>query len=206
MRALIVTALLIASPTAIATPVLIAKGIFDLGNGTIYDAKQDLTWVQDVMLSRTLGADADSRMTLAEAEAWAAGLVYGGHSDWRLPSQDPDGIGGSHIFNASISEVTLLMANFGWHYDGWDYINGTAGPFQNFLGQDNAYLIWLTGMYWWAPFAGVDFADDDFGTAWAVRDGGNPFARVPEPGTLGLLSLGLLGAWVSRRSRPSSRR
>jgi len=44
----------------------------------------DVTWLQDANYAATSGHDADGRMTWDAASAWAAGLSYGGYTDWRL--------------------------------------------------------------------------------------------------------------------------
>ena len=60
--------------------------LYDRGGGMIYDSDQDLTWLQDANYAKTSGYDADGLMDWDTATAWAAGLNYGGYSDWRLPT------------------------------------------------------------------------------------------------------------------------
>ena len=57
----------------------------NLGHGMVYDSVQDLTFMQDVRLARTLGQDDDGGCNWADAHAWVADLAYGGRVDWRLP-------------------------------------------------------------------------------------------------------------------------
>lgn len=64
--------------------------LVDRGGGMLYDTVLDVTWLADANYARTSGYDADGRMALAQARDWADNLVYGGFSDWRLPT-----IGGS---------------------------------------------------------------------------------------------------------------
>lgn len=52
----------------------------------IYDSSLNLTWLQDANYAQTSGYDADGRMNWSQASTWADDLVYGGYSDWRLPS------------------------------------------------------------------------------------------------------------------------
>ena len=49
----------------------------------IYDPIQDLTFMQDVRLARTLGQDDDGEFNLNDANTWVADLQYGGYDDWR---------------------------------------------------------------------------------------------------------------------------
>ncbi len=63
--------------------------LIDRGDGMIYDDVLDVTWLQDANYAQTSGYDADGRMTWEDANAWAAGLNYGGYNDWRLPDVQP---------------------------------------------------------------------------------------------------------------------
>jgi hypothetical protein len=60
--------------------------LYDRGNGMIYDSSQNITWLQDANYAFTSGYDNDNTMTWQQATNWTANLVYGGFSDWRLPS------------------------------------------------------------------------------------------------------------------------
>jgi hypothetical protein len=65
----------------------IAAELYNRGNGLIYDAELDITWLQDANYAQTSGYDDDGQMSWEDANTWAAGLVYGGYDDWRLPTQ-----------------------------------------------------------------------------------------------------------------------
>src|SRR5688572_31120908 len=85
--------------------------LIDLGDGLIYDTVQDLTWMQDVMYTRTAGLDADGLFSRHDVAALVGSFSYAGSSDWRLPLQRTAG-----IWYASDSEVSTLMAGLGWHW------------------------------------------------------------------------------------------
>ena len=71
--------------------------LIDRGNGLIYDNVLDVTWAQDLDLSRTLGAGI---FNWRGAKAWADQLVYRGYSDWRLPTLTPiNGVKFDRIFH-----------------------------------------------------------------------------------------------------------
>ena len=66
------------------------------GGGMIYDTTRNITWLADMNYAATQYAatggaqgDADGYMTWDVASAWAESLVYGGYSDWRLPTLNP---------------------------------------------------------------------------------------------------------------------
>lgn len=63
--------------------------LIDRGNGLIYDTVLDITWMQDANYAITSGYDDDGYMTWDDAMAWASGLTYADHSDWRLPTAGP---------------------------------------------------------------------------------------------------------------------
>jgi hypothetical protein len=78
----------------------------DRGGGLIYDSAQNLTWLADMNHAQTQytasgGAqgDADGLMTWGAAKLWADNLVYGGYSDWRLPTLNPSDTSCSSSFN-----------------------------------------------------------------------------------------------------------
>jgi len=73
--------------------------LHDRGSGLIYDDVLNITWLQDANYAKTsLYSGATSSifwsgtpgaMTWENAKNWADQLVYGGYSDWRLPSVMP---------------------------------------------------------------------------------------------------------------------
>jgi hypothetical protein len=66
--------------------------LIDRGNGLLYDNVLNVTWLQDANYAGTsgyAGANYLGQMDWATAKTWAADLVYGGYSDWRLASNSP---------------------------------------------------------------------------------------------------------------------
>lgn len=84
-----VLAFALAAALASAYPDPAQAALFDRGFGLIYDDQLNITWLQDANYARTSGYRPDGRMTWFEANEWAAGLVYGGLDDWRLPTVTP---------------------------------------------------------------------------------------------------------------------
>ena len=190
MRSISILVVVLACSPANAT-------LIDLGNGTIYDTVQNLTWMQDARYQNLSGFQ-ESR----DAESWAANLTFAGFSDWRLPYRF---VGSSA---ADSSEISRLVSQLGWTTTDqlFDYADRAGtGPFVNFFLGGNPYdrywLVLPTGAtsnrYWSATWV-FDHGDPPAG-GWAVRDGGNPFVGVPEPNTSALLLLGLLGTLFRRR-------
>ena len=61
------------------------------GNGMIYDPTRNLTWIADMNLALTTnytapGVRTDKSMSWGAAVEFADNFVYGGFSDWRLPT------------------------------------------------------------------------------------------------------------------------
>ena len=86
----------------LATAGLMASGaaqaaLWDRGGGLLYDDVLNITWLQDANYAKTSGHDANGRMNWADANTWAANLVYHDsvrgvdYRDWRLPRNDPVG-------------------------------------------------------------------------------------------------------------------
>jgi hypothetical protein len=78
--------------------------LIDRGGGLIYDDVLNVTWTQDANLCETLNnciPGPGGQMTWDNANTWAANLVFGGFSDWRLPNMDVDGNGegGGGLYN-----------------------------------------------------------------------------------------------------------
>lgn len=82
--------------------------LFDRGGGMIYDNDRNITWLADWNYAKTSGFDDDGGMDWDSAKAWAAGLVFGGFSDWRLPTAlEPDGSGPCFRYDAGCSGSEL---------------------------------------------------------------------------------------------------
>jgi hypothetical protein len=90
--------------------------LFDRGGGMIYDDALNITWLQDWNYAQTSGYDADGRMNWTDAKAWADNLVYGGYSDWRLPTISPvNGIGFQTDFtNNGSTDYGYAKTGIGW--------------------------------------------------------------------------------------------
>ena len=199
---------------------VVGATLIDNGGGLIYDTDFDITWLQDANYAKTTNysaADTYGRMTFTDANTWAANLVIGSTSGWRLPTAfNQDGSGPDQGNNVTGSELGHL-----WYTE----LNNTAGaltntgPFLNIptsgmpnpnyltstvyapLGGDWAYFFALNnGNSAAAFFGGGNDAYKGYG--WAVHDG-NVGSPVPLPGAVWLLGSGLLGLVGLRRFRKS---
>ena len=98
--------------------------LLDRGGGLIYDDVLNVTWLQDANYAKTSGYDADGQMTWTDANAWAASLVYGGFSDWRLPTVMP---------------MNGLSYNYTYKYDG----SSDVGPNVTSRNSEMAYMFFV---------------------------------------------------------------
>ena len=109
IRSLAITAALLAG-AASAQAALVNRG-----GGMIYDTTLNLTWLADMNFAKTSGYAAngvapestygsntiwtDGSMGWEAANKWADNLVYGGFSDWRLPTLNSGDTSCSDNFN-----------------------------------------------------------------------------------------------------------
>jgi hypothetical protein len=207
--------------------------LYDRGNGMIYDSTLNITLLQDANYAKTSGYAAaynDPRgiMTWSQATTWAANLVYGGYSDWRLASarligNDSTSFNGSTdvSYNNTRSELGYLFFELGNKslystagVEGTDYglrnttfIDAGTNQSVSFLNVEN-FDYWEAELYkrnssksWnFSTYWGLNGYYDNSNKfyAWAVRDG--DVAAVPIPSAAWLFGSCLIGlAGVVRR-------
>lgn len=200
------------------------------GGGMIYDTTRNLTWLSDMNYARTSGHDADGYMSWARATAWANNLVYGGFSDWRLPTLNPADTTCSANFNPGGGFPNLYFGTgcTGGELSGLfvtDLGNKAGESVLNQVGdtpEQIANLALFSNVQSIIYWSGTEYAPDP-GRAWyfnssvgsqtraakgaglyavAVRPG-DVAASVPAPQTLALVLLALGATVVARRRRPA---
>lgn len=198
----------------IAFTTLANATLWDRGGGMIYDDVLDITWLQDANYAKTSGYDADGLMTWDEAITWVSSLVYYDAvrdiylTGWRLPTSPG---------TESSSGGTLTgEGEMGYLFTQYGISTSSPGPFVNLLGGTSQY-----GTGHWTGSQRAGYIGDIYGDhlvyymgdgyevatmnstleyAWAVRDGDVLDTRtVPEPATILLFGLGLIGLAGMRR-------
>jgi PEP-CTERM motif len=214
---------LVAAGTLSALTGAAQADLFDRGGGMIYDSTLDITWLADMNYARTSGADADGLMKWKAAQVWASNLVYGGYSDWRLPSAFNVG-GGEPCFGArcSGSEMGhLFIVDLG-NKPGESVLNQVGDKarqianfalFSNLQSFDYWYGTELAAntSFAWNFLASYGVQDYDLkgkeSYAVALRKGdvsaavlpGSLAAAVPEPQTYAMLLLGFGAVLMATR-------
>lgn len=160
--------------------------LVDRGNGMLYDDVLNVTWLQDANYAHTSGyalADSGGRMDAGDAYRWAANLVYGGYSDWRLPINTPVSGGSSFNYDANSyngstdigqnitnphSELAYMYyVNLGLKssHDTDANLQADGGIFGNgtyYVGQNNVGLVInLKGSWYWSETHLPDAYDPD---------------------------------------------
>ena len=145
------------------------------GNASTFEAYDDttldITWLADANFAMTSGADADGRMTWAEANAWADSLTLGGYTDWRLPTNTP-------INGTSYQTNFTTNATSDWGFaDSAGWVDGTGNPV-----SEMGHMFYVTlGNLGFCPPDGGDgnsaTCDNAGSTAWGLTNTG-PFSNV----------------------------
>ena len=218
----------VAAAATVAMAGAAQAGLVDRGGGMIYDTTRDITWLADMNYAKTQfdatgGAqgDVDGRMSWASATAWAANLVFGGYSDWRLPTLKPADAsctGGSNVgvgYNCTGGELSgLFVTDLGYNNNGSGLITSddTAEQIANLALFSNVQSL---GYWSGTEYAPSQFAAWNFGTSDGFQNRGNKInvlyavavrtgdvtASVPEPQTLALVLLALGATVMARRRR-----
>jgi len=169
--------------------------LINRGNGLIYDDVQDITWLQNANL-------AGDAMTWVDSMDWASNLSFGGFDDWRLFE--------SNEFCSDYYCITTELSHL--FYETLDLTQGTsmvataiANKFEN-VKDDRLYWSGTSLSGSNTQVLTFDIIDGYrtkhgktgyFGYAWAVRDG--DVGAIPEPSSVAILALGLLGLIRVRR-------
>lgn len=120
--------------------------LIDRGGGMLYDDVLNITWLQDANYAKTSGYDTDGLMNWDAANAWAAGLSYGGYEDWRLPIMVDTGTPGCDLtfsgtdcgYNVQTADTSTdpvtVYSELAYMY----YVNLGLKPVQNPDGSDRS--------------------------------------------------------------------
>lgn len=189
--------------------------LLDRGGGLIYDTLLNVTWLQNANFAVGSPYDngpsnLDGRMTWDSATAWASDLSFGGFSDWRLPTAEPNcsyqwdcdygeighlffqelgGLRGQSIYAINNLPNLSLFKNI------QDYVYWTSLT-------DNRYSSTDPGAIGFIFSSGTqsDFWQRNDFFALAVRDGDVGTISEPSLYPLTLVALAMLGV-ISRRRR-----
>ena len=206
------------------------------GGGMIYDTVRNITWLADMNYAVTSGyatanaggtganvIQSNGHMGWGAATTWADNLVYGGFSDWRLPTLNPadasctGGFGVGVGYNCTGGELSgLFVTDLGRNNNGSGLI--TSDDTAEQIANLDLFSNVRSGAYW----SGTEYAPNpayawffnafDGGQNGAVKNAalyavavrpGDVAASVPEPQTLALALLALGATVVARRRRPA---
>jgi len=212
----------IALAAALSVATLSAQAaLVNRGGGMIYDTVQNITWLADMNYAQTslhtgIGVNVNGTMTWDAATAWANNLVYGGFSDWRLPTLNPLDASCTGGFDCTGGELSrLFVTDLGNQGSSsvLDQTGDTAEQIANLALFSNVQSTdyWSGTEYAPSPgnawsfytYVGFQSVDDKRNSLYAVAvRPGDVAASVPEPQTLALVLLALGATMVVRRRRP----
>lgn len=219
------------------------SALINRGGGMIYDTTANITWLADMNYAYTSGYAAsgvapgsmwdenaiwtDGRMGWAAARNWADDLVYGGFSDWRLPTLNPSDTTCSYSFDAGGG---LGLQYYGYNCTGGElsrlFVSGLGNKPGSVLEQTGdtaeqivnlalfsnvqSYSYWsgtrdTLGLSTWVfgTFDGSQYVGGSLNVLYAVAvHPSDVAARLPEPQTLALALMAMGGAMAMRRKQP----
>ncbi len=190
--------------------------LVDRGGGMIYDTTRNITWLADMTFSGS--------RNWSDANTWANNLVYGGFSDWRLPtliksdSTCTYAYGPGTGFNCTGGELSGLFVTDLGNKAGESVLNQTGDTAEQIANQ--ALFSNLRDAIYWSdqvttplpnPYGAYIFGANkglqavtlasDFLFALPVHPG-DVAAPIPEPQAWAMLMLGLCVVTVALRRRP----
>lgn len=177
--------------------------LFDRGGGMIYDDDRNITWLADWNYAKTSGFDEDGGMDQPTALLWAAGLEYGGYTDWRLPTAlNPDGSGPCFRWNCTGSELGHFVYTVLGVTENNSILTGDPAKLALFKNMQNTY--WSSTEFWHMDMGSVyqNSVNPNFALfAVAVLDG--DVTAIPESSTLLMMLVGSVAftAAAHRRQR-----
>lgn len=191
--------------------------LLDRGPDMVYDNVLNITWTRNANLPGS------SILNWANANAFAANLVFGGFNDWRLPyasvaagvgpittlpfGQPCSGLPAGELACRNNEMAYMFYYNLGGTFGSPETGTQTAVGGQVLTGIRPVYWSgteFSSGFAWRFNFVNGDqspFGKPNQLSAWAVRPG-DVVAAVPEPSSLLLIGVGALGlGWSWRRGR-----
>jgi len=170
-----------AGAALVALSSMAQAALTDLGNGTVYDSTQNITWLKDWNLN--------GLQDLATQKAWAENLNFAGSSDWVLP--------GARYLDLP-GEFSNLFAEFG-------DLTSASLPFTNvqsgYYWSRTEYRPGSVFNMIFFPEIGAVTDDINYVPHYAVAMHLGNVAVVPEPHVYKLLLLGLGVMLVAVRRR-----